>query len=301
MRNAQAIPRYFGYGKGITFYTHSSDQYSQFGSVAIPSTIRDATYLIDEILGNETVLALLEHVTDTLGYTDIIFALFDLLGLQFLPRLRDLANQSLCKIKGKDLSYPSLKFTSTFNPEYVRKHWDELVRVAGSLKMGYVTSSLLISKLNAYPRQHNLTYLLQEYGRLIKTTFILRYLESQPLRRRINAQLNKGEALHALRSWLWFGGDGSIRKKQEEAQQQTVRSLNLLTNAVVLWNTVYMQAGFQQLKDEGYQVNEDDLAFLSPARYAHINRLGRYSFLPTEFLTANGLRPLKKKEKSQIP
>ncbi|TDE11129.1 Tn3 family transposase [Dyadobacter psychrotolerans] len=46
--------------------------------------------------------------------------------------------------------------------------------------------------------------LLQESGKLVKTTFILRYLQSQPLRRRIHAQLNKGEQLHALRAWLWF-------------------------------------------------------------------------------------------------
>jgi hypothetical protein len=100
---------------------------------------------------------------------------------------------------------------------------------------------------------------------------------------------------------LWFGGDGSIRKKQEEAQQQTVRSLNLLTIAVVLWNTVYLQAGTQQRKDEEYPVNKDDLAFLSPARYAHINRLGRYSFLVGEDLVDNGLRLLRKKENVQNP
>jgi TnpA family transposase len=160
IRNAKAIPRYFGYGKGLTFYTHTSDQYSQFGSLAIPTTIQDATFVLNEILGNETELSILEHVTDTAGFTDLIFALFNLLGLQFSPRLRDLANQRLCKIKGRDLEYPSLKFTGNFNPDYVRRHWDELLRVAGSLKAGKVTASLLISKLQSYPRQHNLTYLL---------------------------------------------------------------------------------------------------------------------------------------------
>jgi TnpA family transposase len=48
------------------------------------------------------------------------------------------------------------------------------------------------------------------YGQLIKTRFILRYLQSQPLRQRIYAQLNKGEELHALRTWLWFGSEGII-------------------------------------------------------------------------------------------
>lgn len=50
IRNAQAIPRYFGYGKGYTLITHTSDQYAQYGSKAIPSTVRDATYVLDEIL-----------------------------------------------------------------------------------------------------------------------------------------------------------------------------------------------------------------------------------------------------------
>lgn len=88
--------------------------------------------------------------------------------------------------------------------------------MAGSFKLGNVTASLFISKLQAYPRQHNLTYVLQQYGRLIKTNFSLRYLLSQPLRRKIHVQLNKGERLHALRVLLWFGGDGLIRRKQEE-------------------------------------------------------------------------------------
>ena len=67
-----------------------------------------------------------------------------------------------------------------------------MLRLAGSLKRGWVTASLFISKLQAYPRQNVLTRALQEYGRLVKTLFILRYLHSQDYRRRINAQLNKG-------------------------------------------------------------------------------------------------------------
>ena len=49
----------------------------------ISTTIRDATYVMDEILDNETELTILEHITDTAGYPDLVFGLFDLLGLQF--------------------------------------------------------------------------------------------------------------------------------------------------------------------------------------------------------------------------
>lgn len=54
-----------------------------------------------------------------------------------------------------------------------------------------------------------------------------------------------------------------LRRKQEEAQQEVV-GLKLLSNAVVVWNTVYMQEVIAQLRAEGYPVQDDDLAHLSP-------------------------------------
>ena len=78
--------------------------------------------------------------------------------------------------------------------------------------------SLFIGKLQAYPRQNALARALQDYGKLIKTIFVLRYIESEDYRRRINTKLNKGETLHALRRILFFGNEGKIRRKHEEAQ-----------------------------------------------------------------------------------
>ncbi len=98
------------------------------------------------------------------------------------------------------------------------------------------------------------------------------------MRRKIYTQLNKGERLHALRVFVWFGGDGLIRRKQEEAQQEVVGALNLVTNLVMLWNTVYLQQVVQTLRAEGIEARDEDLARLSPARYEHINRLGKYTF-----------------------
>ena len=73
-------------------------------------------------------------------------------------------------------------------------NWDELLRVAGSLKLGWVTASLLISKLQAGARENVLSRALRDLGRLVKTQFILRWIENPDYRRRIHRQLNKGEA-----------------------------------------------------------------------------------------------------------
>ena len=100
----------------------------------IPTTIRDATYVLDEILDNETELAILEHTTDTAGYTDLVFGLFDLLGLQFSPRLADLADKKLYRID-KQIKYKNINslIKGKINVDLILRHWDDLLRIAGSL------------------------------------------------------------------------------------------------------------------------------------------------------------------------
>jgi hypothetical protein len=56
----------------------------------------------------------------------------------------------------------------------------------------------------------------------------------------------------------------------------------------------YMQQAINQLKAEGYEIKEDDLKYLSPARYEHINPYGKYEFNVEEELNRKSLRPLRK-------
>ena len=303
VRNATSIVKYFGYGRGVTFYSYVSDQYSQYGGKVIATTERDATYVLDEALANETDLEIMEHTTDTHGYTDLLFALFNLVGKQLISRLRDLWSQRLCKIKSSlypefdKLEYPALRFTGTVNIDYLKKHAQELQRVGASLMTGTVTASLLMSKIQSYPRQNNLMYVLLSYGQLEKTIFICNYLLKPPLRKKVSRQLNKGEQLHNLKLFLRFGGDGFIRKQQEEEQQVTVQSMSVLTNIVLVWNTIYIQEIIKELKNEGYEINEDDFEHISPAPFEHINRLGKYNFKDEIKLEENGLRALRKPKK----
>jgi len=91
--------RYFGYyERAITIYTHTSDQYSVFGTRVISCSPREALYVLDGLLENDTILRPREHYTDTHGFTEQLFGLCFLLGYSFMPRLRDLADQQLYKV-----------------------------------------------------------------------------------------------------------------------------------------------------------------------------------------------------------
>ena len=51
---------------------------------------------------------------------------------------------------------------------------------------------------------------------------------------------------------------------------------------IVLWNTIYVEAVLEQFRKEGYPVNEEDKAHLSPLIHEHINTQGRHSFVMPE-------------------
>ncbi len=131
---------------------------------------------------------------------DHVFGLMHLLGFRFAPRIRDLGETKLFIPKG-DAAYDALKpmiSSDRLNIKQIRAHWDEILRLATSIKQGTVTASLMLRKLGSYPRQNGLAVALRELGRIERTLFILDWLQSVELRRRVHAGLNKGEARNAL-------------------------------------------------------------------------------------------------------
>jgi len=117
--------------------------------------------VLDAILDNTTELSLVEHTTDTAGYTEMVFALFDLLGMQFAPRLRDIGDQQLSRLsREQKVRHLAPRFKGIIKQDLILRHWEDFLRLAGSLKLGWVTASLFISKLQAYPRQNILARVL---------------------------------------------------------------------------------------------------------------------------------------------
>ena len=121
------------------------------------------------------------------------------------------------------------------NLELIERHWEDMVRVTASLKMGWVTTSLLIGKYQSAQRQSELVKAFQEYGRLIKSISILRYVTNEAHRREIGIQLNKGEAMNNLRQFILFAREGKIYKRTLEDQQHQAKCMNWVTNSIVLW------------------------------------------------------------------
>ena len=134
---------------------------------------------------------------------------------------------------------------------------------------------------------------LEELGRLIKTLYLLRFIDDEAYRRRILVQLNRGEGRHQLARVVFHGKRGELRQRYREGQEDQLGSLGLVVNVIVLWNTIYMDAALNQLRAEGFDVRAEDVARLSPLGFDHINMLGRYAFTLPDTVARGELRPLR--------
>jgi TnpA family transposase len=289
----QVNPKY-GSDPGVLFYTHVSDQYAPFHTKVINVGVRDATYVLDGLLYHESDLQIEEHYTDTAGFTDHVFALCHLLGFRFAPRIRDLADKRLF-VPDARKKYPAIAalIGGPVNVKPIRSHWDEILRLAASIKHGTVTASLMLRKLGSYPRQNGLAVALKELGKIERSLFTRDWLQNVELRRRVNAGLNKGEARNALARAVFFNRLGEMRDRTFEGQRYRASGLNLVVAAIVLWNTVYLEKAVRSLKQHDQPIDDSLLQHLSPLGWEHINLTGDYVWKQGKGINIGKFRPLR--------
>lgn len=290
--HADANPHY-GTGKGATIYRFTSDQFSSYYTKIIHTNSRDAIHVLDGLLHHETDLNIEEHYTDTAGYTDQIFGLTHLLGFKFAPRIRDLSDSKLFTID-KASEYPKLEsiLRGQINIKVIKENYEDVLRLAHSIKEGTVSASLIMGKLGSYSRQNSLATALREMGRIEKTIFILNYISDESLRRKIQKGLNKGEAMNGLARAIFFGKQGELRERTIQHQLQRASALNIIINAISIWNTLHLTKAVEYRKQAG-SFNEDLLHHMSPLGWEHINLLGEYHFNSEKMVSLDTLRPLK--------
>src|SRR3546814_14073245 len=105
-----------------------------------------------------------ELYTDTGGASDHVFGLCHLLGFRFVPRMRDLADRRLGTIvSGANYKGIECLFGQAIKVGTIEAEWDDLVRMAASIREGTVAPSIILRKLSAYRRQNKLA--LAQLGR----------------------------------------------------------------------------------------------------------------------------------------
>ena len=263
---AGANPRYFGRRRGATWLNAINDQVAGIGAQVVPGTPRDSLFTLDVMLnpdnGRRTELV----TSDTAGYSDMVFGLYRICGMQYAPRLADLSDTRFWRLDpAADYGPLDGLARSRVRPEKIAGHWEQMLRIAGSLVTGQVRAYDLIRALGRDGNPTPLGQAFIEYGRIAKTLHLLAVVDpdDDTYRRALNAQLNVTESRHRLARKLFFGQRGELRQPYQEGQEDQLGALGLVLNAVVLWNTTYLHAALDQLRASGYPVTDADATRLS--------------------------------------
>ena len=275
---ASYYPRYFGYyERAIGLYTHVSDQYSVFSTQVISCAPREALYVLDGLLDNNTILKIREHTTDTEGYTEIVFALCFLLGFYFMPRIKNLKDQQLYRVeKDVNASVFAPLLTKTVDTAIIEEQWDAVMRLATSLKDRTTPAHVIVQRLTSSYPADRLSKAITNLGRIIKTEYILRYLTDPELRRRVQRQLNKGEYRQKLPRWIFFADQGEFLTGDYVEIMNKASSLSLVCNAVLYWNTIKIGEAVDGLREQGEDLTDEDLSHISLLPYRHVLPNGTY-------------------------
>lgn len=262
---------------GSVFYGFISDRFASYYSRVIAAAASEAPYVLDGLMHHESALEIHEHTTDTAGAVESVFALAHAFGYRFAPRIRDLGERKLYVTERSMADgLPETVFGGVINRAIVEDNWDEVLRLAASVRAGTVPPSVLLKKLAAFPRQNALHRALREMGRLERAIFTCDWLLDPELRRRSNGNLNKGESRHALARAVFFHRLGELRDRTAEDMAHRASGLNLAVNAIVLWNTTYLARAVAYARSQGVALTDEELSHVAPVRWDHIALTGDY-------------------------
>jgi hypothetical protein len=144
---------------------------------------------------------------------------------------------------------------------------------------------LSLGKLNTMQSKFNILKeiisevgITPKLGKIIKTDFLLNYIDDVTLRQRIEKQLNKVEASNKFSKAVFFGNSSEFTVATAEEQNIANNSKRLIQNAIILWNYMFITKTLQQANENEKQEILNALKNSSIIYWNFINFYGEYNF-----------------------
>lgn len=280
--NARYSPKYFGLKKGVVSYTLLAN-HVPINAEIIGANEHESHYVFDLLFNNSTEIQPERHSTDTHGTNEVNYAILHLFGYQFAPRYRDIRDAVSKGLYG--FKHPSqysedmlLKPIRKLNEDLIIEEWENIQRIIVSLSLKTTTQSIITGKLSSYARKNKTTRALWEYDNIIKSLYLLNYIDSPPLRQNVQKVINRIENYHQLRKAISFANFGKLRFKTENDQKIWGECARLIANCIIYYNaTILSNLLIYKEKTGDFQAIEI-IKKISPIAWQHVNLCGRYEF-----------------------
>jgi TnpA family transposase len=212
-----------------------NDRAFGIGHKIVAGTDRDCVHAIDLFFSSGGASLPEVLITDTGSYSDLVFGIAQLLGVDYRPALADLPDQKGWRADaGADYGGLNTFARGKLDLDKVRRHWGEILRLIGSIYTSTVSASDVVKALQRDGRPTALGEAIATYGRIFKTLHILSIIDSQPYRRGIKGMRNLQEGRHALAGKIFHGRKGELFQRYREGMEDQLGALGIVLNCVVL-------------------------------------------------------------------
>jgi TnpA family transposase len=275
--NARHSPKYFGLNKGVVEYNLVANNIP-INSKIIGANEHESHFVYDILYNNTTYIKPEIHSTDTHGANEVNFAMLDFFGYRFAPRYKDIRNVVDEHLYGFQHPYHYdgiIKPVRKINKELIIDEWENIQRIALSLGLKNTTQSVIVRKLSSHQRKNKTKRALWEYDNIIKSLYLLDYIDIEKLRKNVQLALNRGESYHKLKKAISYANFGKLRFKTEQEQQIWSACSRLISNCIIFYNASLLSKILEKNKTADV-INL--LKRISPVAWQHINLFGKYEF-----------------------
>lgn len=147
-----------------------------------------------------------------------------------------------------------------------------------SLGQKETTQSAIVRKLSSYARQNKTKKALWGLDNILRSIYMLDYIDDKSLRQHVTRALNRSEAYHRLKKAIAHANGGKLRVKTEIEQHLIHECTRLISNAIIYFNAELLSNLLMRGINVGKQFDISHIGKISPVAWQHINFYGHYEF-----------------------
>ncbi len=274
-------PKYFGLKKGIVPFSMVLN-HVPINCKIIGANEHESHYTYDIIYNNTSEVEPDAVSGDMHSINRVNFAVLDSISKLFMPNFSDPEEQVKSLRSMKHLVFYKdcfIKPTKLANRKLIIEEWENIQRIFVSLAIQESTQATIISKLSSHKRYSRIKIALWEYDSILKSIYLLDFIDDEIMRSQIRKALNRVESYHQLRKAIAKVHSGKFRGQTILENEVWNQCSRLLANSIILYNAIILD---KLLAECIAQENIEGINYLnsiSPVRWEHINFIGKYVFL----------------------
>jgi TnpA family transposase len=278
--NARHGSKYFGLRKGVSAYTMVANQVPCNARI-IGTHEHESHFVFDILHNNTTDIKPERHSTDTHGTNQVNFLLLLCDGYQFAPRYRDPHKKTASLVGVRHPSHYAdflIKPARKTRGDLIVREWPNIQRILASLMQKDVTQATVVRKLSSYARQNETEKAMWELDNILRSIYILGFIDDHALRQNVQKALNRGESYHRMRRAISYVNSGKFRVKTEAEQQIWNECSRLIANAIIFYNTLLLSRVYEQKAAAGELDAVKILQSTSPIAWRNVHLIGNFDF-----------------------